>query len=342
MSREYRRVFVCAVLVGTAVVTGGCSESKKSKPDDGKPKALPVDFPTVSLGRPLGAPPEPAPAVAEATPEEAETAPETPSLQSQLNALKEEFMKTAPADQVAVFEEGITALRSSGMAAQAATVGDEAPAFELANAQGELVSLAGLLEQGPVVLAWYRGGWCPYCNIELKALQEALPAIQERGATLVAISPETPEQVAATKERNGLGFEMLSDGGNETARAYGLVYTVPEAVLGQLTGFVDLAAHNGNASNELPLAATYVLNPEGMIHFAYIDADYRLRAEPKDILAVLDQWRPAADPAETAAEEFPVADAEASAAASEESPAEQPAPEQVATPSDEVEEEAAE
>ena len=341
MMGKWVKALACVVSVGMITLVGGCSENKKSGADaDGKPKRPPVGLPTVPLGRPLGAPPEPAPSVDEATPEEAEAAPETPSLQSQLNAVREEFEKIAPAEQVAVFEEGITALRNTGMTAEAASVGDKAPGFELANAQGEPVSLAGLLEHGPVVLAWYRGGWCPYCNVELKALQAALPAIQERGATLVAISPETPEQIAATKERHGLGFALLSDAGNETARAYGLVYTVSESVLDQLSGFVDLAAHNGSESNELPLAATYVLNQEGIIQFAYVDADYRLRAEPRDLLAVLDQLKP---PEKETAQE-PAADAEGAPAAEEAPNAAEPAPEQdqAAAPSPETEEAPAE
>ncbi|MEL6382977.1 MAG: peroxiredoxin-like family protein, partial [Cyanobacteria bacterium J06626_18] len=107
-------------------------------------------------------------------------------------------------------------------------VGDTIPSVTLPNAVGETVTVQDLLKQGPVVIAFYRGGWCPYCNLELRALQQALPEIQAAGANLVAIAPETPDNSLSTQEKNELTFEVLSDVGNTIARKFGLVFALPE------------------------------------------------------------------------------------------------------------------
>ncbi|MFC1805601.1 peroxiredoxin-like family protein [Planctomycetota bacterium] len=210
---------------------------------------------------------------------------ELPSLQAQLDARKQEFLKTAPPELVKTFEDGVEALRPQEK--EAKKLGDKAPGFELPNATGKTVALADLLEKGPVVVTWYRGGWCPYCNIQLRALQQALPALREAGGTLVAISPELPDKALSTAEKQKLEFEVLSDVGNKVAAAYGLKYTLPAPVAAKLKGFVDLATFNGDASNDLPLAATYVIGTDGTIRYAFVDADYRKRAEPAAIVAAL-------------------------------------------------------
>jgi len=138
-------------------------------------------------------------------------------------------------------------------------VGDYAANFDLPNAQGKSIKLADLLTKGPVVLVFYRGSWCPFCNRELHSLQEILPKIKAEGASLVAISPQLPESSAATVSKNGLSFEVLSDVGNHTGKAYGLVYSVPklERPFYSLFG-ADLPKYNGDESFEIPLPATYM------------------------------------------------------------------------------------
>jgi peroxiredoxin len=179
-----------------------------------------------------------------------------------------------------------------GLEDQSFKTGDRLPKFTLTNAVGNPVAIADLLKQGPVVIAFYRGGWCPYCNLELRALQQALPAIAAEGAQLVAIAPETPDHSLSTQEKNELTFEVLSDIGNQVARELGLVFTLPKSLLPIYQSFgIDIAAHNGDKSFELPVPATYVVTPEGEIVHHFVNIDYKQREDPENILAVLKRLR---------------------------------------------------
>lgn len=162
-----------------------------------------------------------------------------------------------------------------------------APDFSLQNAIGKKVNLKDYLKKGPVVLVWYRGGWCPYCNITLSRLQEELPNFNAEGANLLALTPEMPDKSISTKEKNHLDFEVLSDVGNNVGREYGIIFKLTPEVAKIYNENFDLNANNGDNTNELPLAATYVIDKEGIIRYAFLDADYRKRAEPKAIIEAL-------------------------------------------------------
>lgn len=182
-------------------------------------------------------------------------------------------------------------VRATGIAESALKVGQRAPEFALPDAFGNAVSLKALLAGGPVVISFYRGEWCPFCNLELRALQEALPKMQALGATLVAISPEKPDHGIVMAEKNKLTFPVLSDFGNQVARQFGIVFRIGD----ELKEFSknafnnDIALRNGEDSYELPIPATYVVDTKGVIRFAHVDVDYMLgRAEPEAILAALE------------------------------------------------------
>jgi len=207
-----------------------------------------------------------------------------PPVEKELNEYKRAFEKKVPADLVKTYEEGIELVRKSGVLEKAIKVGDKAPDFELPDATGKTVKLSELTANGPVVLTWYRGGWCPYCNIQLRGMQKLLPEMKAAGATLLALSPEKPDNSLSTAEKNKLEFIVLSDKGNTAARKFGVVYKLPEKVADSFKERIDLAKLNGDDSMELPLAATYVIDAEGKVRYAFIDADYRKRAEPKDVL----------------------------------------------------------
>lgn len=209
---------------------------------------------------------------------------EAPSLQESLDAKKAAFAESAPEDLQRDFAQGIDDVAESDVMETALKAGDRAPAFTLPNATGDMVSLEELLKDGPVVIAWYRGGWCPYCNMELAALQEALPAIREAGATAVAISPELPDHSLNTRQKNALEFEVLSDRGNAVAHKFGIVFTLPDVIAGHYKEMIDLEKYNGDNSDELPLAVTYVVDTDRVIRYAFVDADYTKRAEPKTIV----------------------------------------------------------
>lgn len=207
-----------------------------------------------------------------------------PSVQQELDALKQKFSANADEEKKSDYEKGIALVRESGAVDSAKQVGDKAPDFTLPDALGGDVTLSELLKEGPVVLVWYRGGWCPYCNIHLHALQQALPEFNKAGAELVAISPELPDNSISTKDKNNLAFHVLSDVQNKVGKVYNVVYTLPDFIAARYNKTFDLMKYNGDDSNELPLSAAYVIAQDGTITFAFLDADYRNRAEPADLL----------------------------------------------------------
>jgi peroxiredoxin len=178
-------------------------------------------------------------------------------------------------------------------AAPGLAVGDRAPDFTLPDASGEPVALADRLRLGPVVLSFYRGDWCPYCNLELRALQANLPEIRELGASLIAISPQAPDHGAALTEREGLGFDVLSDIHQEAIRAYQLQFTPPASVKEVYANVFgnDLSKQSADGSWDLPVPATFVLDRDGVVRAAYVDAQYTTRMEPGDILDALRHLR---------------------------------------------------
>jgi len=171
------------------------------------------------------------------------------------------------------------------VAGKALRRGQVSPRFALPSATGAIVSLEERLAYGPIIVTFYRGGWCPYCNIALRALQSRLPEIKSLGGSLIAISPEVPDQSLSTTEKLALEFDVLSDADNSVARLFGLVYRISDAARERLQAFGrDLVAHNGTDSWELPITATYVINQEGLIVFDHVDADYRERLDPATVV----------------------------------------------------------
>jgi peroxiredoxin len=212
-----------------------------------------------------------------------------PSLQEELAATATHLANVLPAEANQTIDGGIAAVEASGIAAQSLGAGAVAPDFTLPNAQGGTTTLSVLLQQGPVVLTFYRGDWCPYCNVQLRGYERALPAFAAHGATLVAISPQTPDNSLSTAEKKGLSYAVLSDVGNNVARSYGLAYAVGDAVYGALAGVgINLAAYNGDTSGELPLSGTFVIAQDGTIAWADVHANFKQRPDPAIIVAALE------------------------------------------------------
>ena len=215
-------------------------------------------------------------------------------LQQQLDAFKAEFARTAPAGRPAIYEAKTEELLANFPIERAITVNDEAPEFTLPDSQGRAVSLRELLRTGPVVVTFYRGGWCPYCNIQLRAYQGVLPEITALGARLVAISPQLPDNSLSTAEAHSLTFEVLSDVGNQVARRFGLVWSLPEELRAALrSNNKALPDINGDDTWELPAPATYVIAPGGRVELSAIEVDYRKRLEPDLLLRALRTLRAA-------------------------------------------------
>jgi peroxiredoxin len=211
------------------------------------------------------------------------------SLKEQLAEYRAGWRKRVPADRQAIMERHIEQLRNGVIARTMLKVGDRAPVIVLRNAKGEIVDVSALRKQGPVIVTFYRGGWCPYCNLELKAFQEILPEIKAAGASLVAISPEKPNDTLSTGEKNALTFEVLSEMGQKVGRAFGLVYQFTDELRSAYHGFGrDIPAYNGAPGEwALPVSATNIVDRDGTIIYAYTDVDYRDRANPRDILNLL-------------------------------------------------------
>lgn len=210
------------------------------------------------------------------------------SLHEALRELAEAGRARRSPEAQAVIDAAIERLRRTGIAEACLQVGETAPDFQLPDTDGRIVSLEASLRSGPVVVTFYRGGWCPYCNLALRALHQAMARLEAERASLLAITPQLAEGVRETRERLGLDFPMLADHDNRTARLFGLVFRLPDDLIALYRRLgVDIAAANGTAEWELPLPATYVVAPDGVVAYAMVDVDYTHRAEPADIVAAL-------------------------------------------------------
>jgi peroxiredoxin len=212
------------------------------------------------------------------------------TFQQELAATAQHLATVLPPAAAQTIDSGITAVAASGQASRVLQAGQIAPLFTLPSDTAEPVALVQLLQQGPVVLVFYRGNWCPYCNVQLRAYQQLLPELAQHGATLVAISPQTPDLTSLTASEKELSFPVLSDVGNVVARQYGLAYEVGAEVADTLRSVgIDLAAYNGTADDELPLTATFVIGTDGLIKWSWVEANFKHRADPTEILDALAQ-----------------------------------------------------
>jgi peroxiredoxin len=215
------------------------------------------------------------------------------SLQARLDAFKADFEAgkppcSVPRSVIETMHRATAELIASGAAQRALKAGDKVESFVLKDANGKTVSSTELLLQGPLVVSFYRGVWCPYCNMELQALQEALPAFRELGAQFVAISPQNPVNSRKSLRVNGLDFPILSDPRNETAAAFGLRFGLPDYLIELYKSRKnDLPAFNGDTSWTLPMPGRFVIGLNGIIRYAEVNPDYTRRPEPSDMLPAL-------------------------------------------------------
>ena len=221
----------------------------------------------------------------------------TTAFQQALTATAQYLATALPPAAARSLEVGLARTELAGTARHALAAGQPAPNFTLPDASGRPQILTELLEQGPVVLTFYRGNWCPYCSVQLRAYQQALPELARHGATLVAVSPQTPDFTSLTASEKELTFPVLSDADNAVARRYGLAYGVGPEVAGALRDVgIDLANYNGTDADELPLTATFLIGTDGVIAWAQVEADFKRRPGPAALLAALARL-PAALPA---------------------------------------------
>ena len=209
-------------------------------------------------------------------------------LADDIKAFQGELLPTIPENTMNTLMTELQELIANGIAEKSVHKGYTFPAFNLPNANNELRPLSSFLSKGPLVISFYRGAWCPYCNLEINALQKRLPEIIAAGGQLVAISPQTPDKSIDQISASQLTFEVLSDVGNKLAKNCGLVFTLPESLRPIYDAWqIDIPGHNGDDSFELPIPATYIINTEGKIHYAFADMDYTKRLEPNIIIEQL-------------------------------------------------------
>ena len=211
------------------------------------------------------------------------------ALQDRLDAFKTDFeTNKAPPSVVAIMHKATADLAASGQADRALKAGAAAPAFELPDAHGKPVRSADLLARGPLVITFYRGVWCPYCNMDLQALEDAADEIRALGASLVAVSPQTAPNRRKSERENALSFPILSDHGNALADKFGLRFRLPDELIAVYKGFGnDLAVGNGEPSWTLPMPARYIIDSNGVIAYAEVNADYTKRPDPSELVPVL-------------------------------------------------------
>jgi peroxiredoxin len=219
------------------------------------------------------------------------------ALQDRLDALKADFesgrFPLRPTQEALdIMHRATDELIASAQAQRARKAGDAAPEFTLADPDGKPVSMRELLAKGPLVVSFYRGVWCPYCNLELQALQEALPDITARGASLVAISPQTAPNSRKSQRDNKLGFPILSDTKSEVAEAFGIRFKLQDYLVELYKSFKnDLPTFNNDPAWVLPMPARYVIGTGGIIAYSEVNPDYTQRPDPSDLLPVLDRLK---------------------------------------------------
>jgi peroxiredoxin len=211
------------------------------------------------------------------------------TLKQDIDAFVAEAAARVPPELMAELERSIEQVRDSGIEERALGEGDLAPPFTLPNAEGRPVALKDLLRRGPLIISFYRGIWCPYCNLELRAYQRILGEIRAAGGDFIAISPQTPDNSLKMAETNAIQFEVLSDHGNGVAAEFGIAYPAPDAVRRTTAMLgVDIDSINGVQDSQLPVSATYVIDADRRIALASVDADFRVRLEPAEALAALE------------------------------------------------------
>ena len=215
------------------------------------------------------------------------------SLQAKLNAFKADFEAgkppyNVPKSVIETMHRATAELEATKQAEHALKAGDKAPSFDLKDGEGNLVSSTSLLKKGPLVLSFYRGVWCPYCNMELQALEATLPEFQALGATLVAISPQTAPNSRKSMRQNNLSFPILSDEKGKIGEAFGLKFNLPDYLVELYKNLKnDLPTFNDDPEWTQPMPARYVIAQGGTILYAEVNPDYTQRPEPEDMLPAL-------------------------------------------------------
>jgi peroxiredoxin len=211
------------------------------------------------------------------------------SLAQELDKVEAQFREENGADSAAILTD-FTDGTDPAFRSKALKMGEIAPDFTLKNATGKKITLSEEIKGGPIILTWYRGGWCPYCNLALAYMQRFLPQFIEAGAELIAITPEKPNESLSTREKHNLDFEVLTDEDNRVAKLYGGVHRLNKKTRDFYRERGVLDYYQGDIQ-EFPVPATYIISREGSVLYAFVESDYRQRAEPAFIVGIIKQYQ---------------------------------------------------
>ncbi|WP_083249303.1 peroxiredoxin-like family protein [Bacillus solimangrovi] len=210
-----------------------------------------------------------------------------PTLNNDLQKITDKWKETTPIEAWNILENSIKEIQSLGIA-NGPSIGNKVKDFTLKNAEGEIVNLYEELSKGPVILTFYRGSWCPYCNRQLRAYEEIINEIKQIGASLIAISPQTPDNSLTIQEKHNLSYHVLSDTKGLTAAKYNILFDVPNDVKDVYENIgLDLADYNGPNNWMLPVPSTFMIDETGTIRFSYVNPNYMERLEPDELLEAL-------------------------------------------------------
>ncbi|OCA75252.1 peroxiredoxin-like family protein [Chryseobacterium arthrosphaerae] len=210
------------------------------------------------------------------------------TLAKQIEQLNQELSSQLPQEVINAFGKSVDDLKTKNMEDRCIQPGEKMPEFILPNATGKMIDSNDILKKGKMILAFYRGSWCPYCNLELKFLQDNLSRIKDKNAVLIAVSPQTPDHSLSMAEKNKLGFEVLSDQNNDFAKKLGIVFQLQDFVLPYYRNLgINLSEFNNNDENLLPVPAVFVVDQDRRVIFKYLDVNYMNRVDVEELIQAL-------------------------------------------------------
>ncbi|SDJ60012.1 peroxiredoxin-like family protein [Chryseobacterium jejuense] len=210
------------------------------------------------------------------------------TLAKQIEYLNQELSSQLPQEILYAFGKSIEDLKTKRMEENSIQIGNQMPEFSLPNALGKIINSEDIIKNGKIILAFYRGSWCPYCNLELKSLQDNLSRIKNKGATLIAVSPQSPDHSLSMTEKNNLEFEVLTDIDNNFAKKLGIDFQLQDFVLPYYNGLgIHLSDFNKNEDNTLPVPAVFVVDENRVVTYKFLDVNYMNRLDVEELIQSL-------------------------------------------------------
>lgn len=210
------------------------------------------------------------------------------TLAKNIEQLNQDLVSQLPQEILEAFGKSIEDLKTKNIEKNSIQIGERIAAFLLPNALGKMINSDEVLKNNKMILAFYRGSWCPYCNLELKFLQENLSRIKEKNAVLIAISPQSPDHSLTMIEKNNLEFEVLTDSNNDFAEKLGITFQLQDFVLPYYQSLgINLADFNANNDNTLPVPAVFVIDENRTVSYKFLDVNYMSRVDVEDLINAL-------------------------------------------------------